>query len=199
MASSMRIAGLALAAGSSRRMGLNKLLLTLNGVSLLERSIQTLKKLEVEDILFVTGFEAAKIQPQISVSGYRYVQNENFESGMHSSIQAGVRALAPCDAILIFLCDQPLLEPNEINRMIRGYRKSGMSLAAPVFEGQRGHPVLLSAKYREKILSTDGGDRGCHYLFQENPDRVFSYETSNSGVLRDVDTPAGLKNLESEV
>lgn len=193
-----KIAALALTAGHSRRMGVNKLFLTLNGVSLLEIAIQNLRRLDVDEVFFVTGFEADKLEPILSAEGFRSVRNWEFETGIHSSIQAGL-VNVPKDfaAFLVFLCDQPLLRISDVNNLIDAFEKSKATIVVPTYKGQRGNPVLISMKHREKILSTSGGDRGCHYLFSEFPDEILEFPVNNAGVLRDVDTPETYEGLKS--
>jgi molybdenum cofactor cytidylyltransferase len=107
---------------------------------------------------------------------------------MLSSVQCGFRNL-PSDiaAVLVFQGDQPFIAPSVIDNVISAYRLSGKGIVMPVFNGKRGHPLLLDRKYREEIAKLDAGE-GLRSIARLYRDDVLEVETADPGILRDFDT-----------
>jgi molybdenum cofactor cytidylyltransferase len=106
---------------------------------------------------------------------------------MLSSIQAGFRALPEkAQAVLIILGDQPSVSSEVINKIISAYKKTGKGIVLPVYKKERGHPVLIEAKYRKEIerLSPQTGLRELVY---NRPDDVLEVEVETSSVVHDID------------
>jgi molybdenum cofactor cytidylyltransferase len=180
------------AAGLSSRMGRNKLLMRFREKSLVERAVDTLVASDVDEIVVVLGYEADQVRDLLEGKGVKFVYNANFHQGLSTSVRAGIAAVSNApDAIMIYLADQPLLEPREINQLIRSFedaKKSGKSIVVPFFAGQRGNPVILAASYREAVLDI-AGDVGCRRIIRKHPEAVYSVEMETDHVIRDVDTP----------
>lgn len=185
------IAAIVPAAGMSTRMGgVNKLLLTFRGKALIEHAVDTLLSSEVDEIIVVLGYEAEKVKEKLKGKRVRVVENSSYHEGMGTSIRAGLAAVPPeASAIMIYLADQPLLEPDDLNRLIRAFAEAkdkNKSIVVPFFRGQRGNPVILDSCYKEAILEIVG-DMGCKHVIKRNPDRVLVVEMETDHVLRDID------------
>ncbi len=195
----MKIACLLLAAGSSSRMkGANKLLLEVNGESFVRRTLKEITRVSLSEVVVVTGHEADRVRTEIESLPAKVIFNNNFATGMHSSIRAGLLALeSPCDAFFVCLCDQPHFD-HQILMMLKNVReRSGIDgIFAPTFAGQKGHPVLISSRFIPEILAHDDGDHGCSYLFKRHPQDVIAVEVDSSGVVIDVDEPADYEALQ---
>ncbi len=108
---------------------------------------------------------------------------------MLSSIQTGISALPRrCRAALIVLGDQPDLPTSVIDALISAWNGGRKGIIVPVFEGRRGHPLLLDLKYRREIdsLKPETGLRG---LLAAHPDDIFAVDVPDGAVLADIDTP----------
>ena len=108
------------------------------------------------------------------------------------AVRAGMGAVAKgTEAILIYLADQPLIEPYEINHLIQAFaeaKRAGKSIVIPFFENQRGNPVILDASYRAMALDI-AGDVGCRRIIKRHPEQVFAVQMEADHVIRDIDTP----------
>ena len=82
--------------------------------------------------------------------------------------------------------------------MIEAYRKSGKGILIPVFNGKRGHPLLVSSRYREEIKKLDGNE-GLRALAGRFPDDVLEVDAGTSDILRDIDTPEDYKNELNQI
>jgi molybdenum cofactor cytidylyltransferase len=178
------------AAGISARMGQNKLLLTFQGKPLIAHAVDTLLASAIDEVVVVLGHEADNVREKLKGKKVRFVENPNYREGLSTSVRAGVGVVAHASAIMIYLADQPLLEPEEVNSLIRAFveaRKANKSIVVPFFHGRRGNPVILDSAYKEAILDV-AGDTGCRRVIKRNPDQVFVVEMETDHVVRDVDT-----------
>ena len=195
----MRIACLLLAAGDSTRMGgRNKLLLEVEGRPLVRRTLEEIAKISFSEVVVVTGHESGQIESALRGLPAKFTHNPAHQSGMHSSIRAGLLALADeCDAFFVCLADQPYFDHRNLLKSIAaidGDREGGVFV--PVHEGTWGQPVLISSRYIPEILAHTDGDHGCSYLFKRHPDALRLVEVSRA-VLVDVDEPRDYEKLSA--
>lgn len=181
------ITGLVLAAGRSERMGTPKQLLTFGGVTLIEQVIRTLTCSRLgKEVVVVLGCRAMDIAKRISGLPVRLAYNPDPEGDMVSSIRCGLAYIEPDQAIMITLGDQPLVTTGIVNRLIDEYEKRPEGMVLPVYEGKRGHPMILSPAYREDILfeSMPGGLKA---LRDRHAESVRSVAVGTDAVLIDLD------------
>ncbi len=151
----MRAAAVVLAAGRSSRMGRNKLLLEVDGATVLDRLLTTLTG-TMNEVIVVTGHDPKPIEAVAESHGARAVHNPNYDEGMTTSFQAGLRA-ASADAIFLVLGDQLSLEPDLLLRMIKVMDGDPSALiVSPAYEGRRGHPTLFRRPLFSEILRLRG-------------------------------------------
>ena len=92
-ASSGRVAGIVLAAGSSTRMGRNKLLLELGGETVVRRAARTAIDAGLDPVIVVTGHAHEAVAAQLHVFAVTTVVNTEHAAGQHTSVAAGIGAL----------------------------------------------------------------------------------------------------------
>ncbi len=187
------ISAIILAAGESRRMGVqNKLLLQIDSEVLIRKFVKSVSNSLVDAVLVVVGFEAEKIKAVLHDQAVKFVENPSYEEGMTTSIQSGVKASSnESTGLMICLADMPFAETSDLNLLIQAfndYRSTESSLIiVPVFQGKRGNPVLFSEVFREKILTHKG--EGCREIVRQFPHYVKEVSMENDNLLRDIDTP----------
>ena len=187
------ISAVILAAGESRRMGVqNKLLLQIDSEVLIRKFVKSVSNSLVDAVLVVVGFEAEKIKAVLHDQAVKFVENPSYEEGMTTSIQSGVKASSnESTGLMICLADMPFAETSDLNLLIQAfndYRSTESSLIiVPVFQGKRGNPVLFSEVFREKILTHKG--EGCREIVRQFPHFVKEVSMENDNLLRDIDTP----------
>lgn len=191
------------AAGLSTRMGeRNKLLLPFRGKTLIEHAVDTLLESKVREVIVVVGYERERIEEALGSRAGRItvVGNPLYDDGMSTSIRAGVAAASiEADAIMIYLADQPLIEPADINHLIDAFsdaREQNKSIVVPFYQGRRGNPVILDSRLKSDIVDIVG-DVGCRRIIKRNPDRVFAVEMDTDHVVRDIDFPQDYEELAS--
>jgi molybdenum cofactor cytidylyltransferase len=196
------ITALVPAAGTSTRLGRNKLLLSFKGKPLIAHAVDTLLASAVDEITVVLGHEADQVRAAIGQKRVRFVENRDYHEGLGSSVRAGFAAIPiHTSAIMIYLADQPLLEPGDVNFLICAFGEAGKinkSIVVPLFRGQRGNPVIVNSSYKASILAI-AGETGCRRVIKQNPDQVLTVEMKTDHVVRDIDTMEDYERLIAEV
>jgi molybdenum cofactor cytidylyltransferase len=154
-----RYASILLAGGFSSRMGGFKPLLRLGEQTITDRAISLFTQNEV-DVILVAGWQKDKLVSGIKNRQIRIIENPDFEKGMFTSVQAGLRHLES-DYIAFFILpvDIPLIRPFTVRRLLEASEPHPDKILYPVFNRMRGHPPLIPAGLIPHILNwqNDGG------------------------------------------
>jgi len=196
------ICAVVLAAGLSRRMGVQKLLLPFGGKTVIGHIVDQILAGDVNRTYVVVGHQGERVRRELSERNVTIVSNPDYESGMLSSVRCGLAVLpSECRAVLVALGDQPSVTSKLIDQMTRSFGETDKGILVPVYEGGRGHPVLLLHRYRDEIL-TCYDNVGLRGLLHAHPDDVFELSVSTSAVLSDMDCPQDyrreLRSIEKE-
>lgn len=169
------VSGLFLAAGLSSRYGGQKLLLQLPGGSVCGSSLRNLLQSSVDEIIIVTGddpFVLRELQHAAGVSANKkvaFVKNPRPERGMASSAKIGVEASdGHADGYLFMLADLAFVTSYFINRILEDFTRNPELNVVPYFAGRRGHPVLISSRWKQEFW-TDRGDFGGRNIIARHP------------------------------
>ena len=182
MADARRITAIILAAGLSKRLGRNKLLLPLGDETVLRKTARAVLESAVSEVILVTGHEEAMVKQAVEGLDVRLTHNPRYAEGQSTSMIAGIEAAhEEAGAYLFVLGDQPLLTPEIVNEVISLYEKSRPDtlVAAPTYQGRRGNPALFSATLKDELLqaSGDAGGRGIiQRLENESPGKIVFLE-----------------------
>ena len=177
-----------LAAGSSRRMGSQKLLLPYGSSTMIEKVVDQVQKSNIKHVLVVLGPEPEKVKKVLANRGVKICLNTRHEEGMLSSVICGIRALPQeAEAALIYLGDQPEIPPEVSNRVMEAYDDDLFGIVIPVYNHRRGHPLLIDMKYRREIEKLDL-EQGLRALRHQFPEDVLEIDVDEPGILVDIDT-----------
>jgi molybdenum cofactor guanylyltransferase len=149
------LAGIVLAGGQSRRMGLDKALLVMDGVSLVERAARVVSEV-VSPVFVVAG-----CADRYSISGMTVIGDDRPGEGPLGGIVSGLRRAGPGFHVVV-ACDMPLLSIAVLKLLLA--RSNGHDAAVP-FIGCRPEP--LCAVYGASCLepfsrALDSGIRAVH-------------------------------------
>jgi molybdenum cofactor cytidylyltransferase len=183
------ICSIVLAAGRSRRMGVQKLLLPLGDRPVIARIVDEVLRSPVDRVFVIVGPDGGPIAEALAGRRVEYVINPDPEAEMLSSVRCGLRAMPEdCEAVLVVLGDQPGVTAEVIATLVQAYKTSGRGIVTPIHNGRRGHPLLFAMRYRDEILSCydDVGLRG---LLQSHPEDVCEVEFPAPNVIDDIDLP----------
>ena len=187
-----------LAAGESRRMGTSKQLLPYENTTILETVIDRITQSTVDEILVVLGSNRENIAKVIEDFPVKSVYNLDFKEGMLSSVQKGFASLPDdVDAVLVFLGDQPQIPSSVIDEIINAYQSTEKGIVLPVYDQKRGHPVLISTKYRTEVANLNL-QVGLRELIHNHPVDILEVELDSSSILEDIDTPDDYNNLKRQ-
>jgi len=189
------ICAIVLAAGRSRRMGAQKLVLPFAGSTVVARVVDAFLGASVDTVVVVIRADDTQIRAALAGRRLVFVENPDQAGDMLSSVRCGLRALpAAAETVVVAPGDQPSLEPGLIRQMLSAFRASGRGILVPVHEGRRGHPLVFAARCREELLTLHDGT-GLRGLLQSHPAEIIEWPTPEAAVLEDLDTPEDYQRL----
>ena len=182
------VTGLLLAAGESSRFGSQKLLHSIGSEPLIRRSAASLSR--CDRIIAVIRQQDEALSQVLQSAGITMVINPQAGQGMGSSLACGVRASVDSDAWCILPADMPYLDASTTSRIVNALRNDA-TIAAPFYQGRRGHPVGFSRAYKEHLLALNR-DHGARELLLSEAAAMLRIEVDDPGILIDIDTPEDL-------
>jgi molybdenum cofactor cytidylyltransferase len=180
-----KVCAIILAAGESRRMGTPKMVLPFKGTTILEQVILNVRNSKAGNIMVVLGAWKGNIEKILRKSEVDCCFNRNFSSGMLSSVLCGLDNTH--GSFMVIPGDQPLISSESINIIIEKFTTSGKGIIVAMYNGKRGHPVLIHEKYRSEIKFLDPS-KGLRELLERHAGDVLEVDTGDPGVLKDFDT-----------
>ena len=198
----VQIAAVVLAAGRSQRMGQPKMVLPWGDTTVIGQVVRTLSHANLREIIIVTGGARQEVEAALKEFPVRTAWNSRFaEDQMTLSLRVGLASLpTQIDAALIVLGDQPQIQLEVVQQVLRGYQASRALLVFPSYQMRRGHPWIIARQLWGVLGDASLTER-------ENPenksvpsllrdilriyaDQISYVEVGNDSILRDVDTPA---------
>jgi nicotine blue oxidoreductase len=191
------VAGLLLAAGGGRRLGGRaKALLPYREGLLVDAAAGALHRAGCVPVHVVLGAAAEEVRRRARLDGCTVVENPAWESGMGSSLRAGLASLPPgTAAVLVSLVDQPGVGAAALRR-VREAHRGPRTLAAAAYGGRRGHPVLLGADHLPEVIRLAQGDEGARRYLREREAQITLVECADVASPEDVDLPDDLRLLQ---
>ena len=182
-----QVSGVVLAAGESRRMGQLKALLPFGDRTVIEQVLHPLLQSDLTSVTVVLGHRAEEIAAVLKALPVHLVTNPNYRDGMTTSVQAALRHITPIpDAYMLALVDQPQLGITPVQRVLSAFNRTDKGLVIPTWNGKRGHPIVLAARYRQDVLAL-GPDQGLNLVTRGHPDDTLELPMSDDDILRDMD------------
>ncbi len=192
----IKIPGIILAAGSSSRMGRTKQVLPFHGKPILSHVIENCLDSDLSNVFAVIGHDAQTIKASIDFSKISLVMNEEYAKGQSSSLKKGLNAISTqCDGAMFLLGDQPLVDADIINILIKEFYKSNAPIIIPFHKGKRGNPVIIARTLFPRLKSLTK-DTGARVLFNEYKNKIHRVDIANPAILLDLDTLEDYQKLE---
>lgn len=183
------LSAILLAAGESKRMGEPKLLLPLGGSSILERAIDSMLNSRVDEVVVVIGDNAEEMTKRIGNRPVKVTINPAYQQGMSTSIARGLSLVDDqAQAIILALADQPFIDSETVNTLIDTFLSHDKGIVYPVYQGKRGHPIVLSIEYAAELLSLKG-DIGGREIIERHGNDILEVAVASEGINMDIDTP----------
>lgn len=184
----MILAAVVPAAGLSRRMGREKVLLPFGKSTMLGTVLAKLRDAGVESVVVVARPDLPAAAEAARAAGAAVVVNPRPEGAMIESIRLGVAALpAGVDAFFVWPADHPAVLPSTLRKLAG--RASGARAVIPVDNGVRGHPALVGADLTHAIRAIPESD-GLRRLWRDRAEAVEEVAVDDPGILENLDDPA---------
>ena len=192
------VCAIILAAGQSSRMGGFKPLLPFGNTTVIEHTIDYLRRGGIETIVVVGGHRADQIKAHLQNKDIIFASNPDGDSAMAASILYGVRALPnEAHAAVITPVDHPAVPPEVVTKVIGEWRR-GAPFVIPTNAGRGGHPVLVDLKFRDELLNLDP-TRGLKAWFDAHREEVTRVAVNSNYIARDMDTWDDYRSLHLDV
>ncbi|HMI62124.1 MAG TPA: nucleotidyltransferase family protein, partial [Puia sp.] len=169
----------------------NKLLLPWQNKPIVAVTAANLLGAGFEEVIVVTGHQAAEVTAALNHLPLRLVHNPRFEEGMTSSIQTGI-SQAGGKGYMICLADMFLITPAEYILLKKAWEQEfsldDHCIGIPEYQGQKGNPVILPCVLRSEILSHEEKE-GCKEIVRNNSKHQLRISMPTDHILRDLDLP----------
>jgi molybdenum cofactor cytidylyltransferase len=191
------IAGILLAAGTSSRMGSNKMLFPLEGESVLRRAVRRALAGGLSPLIVVLGHESDKAWSQIEDLPCQWALNPMYRDGINSSVKAGILAVQrAARAAMVMLADMPFVTSEMIATMIERYRASEAPLVISDYAGVNAPPMLYDRSLFPEILVMEGEGCGRQVVKRHRDEaEVLAWPES---ALADLDVPEDYERVKAE-
>jgi molybdenum cofactor cytidylyltransferase len=195
------LAAVILSGGSSSRMGSPKALLAYQGRPFLEHLLAVTVHPKIGVRRVVLGAHAEPIAKNIALAADEIVINDDWEQGQLSSIQAAIRSLPVAaslpdqersphgtDGLLLCLIDHPLISADLVNQLIEYFYHQRSNIVLPVYQSQRGHPVIFPASLYDELLRAPA-DKGARAVVWAHAAEVLEVPTNEEGCILNLNDP----------
>ena len=189
------ISAILLAAGQSKRMnGENKLTKKIQGNPLIKLSVKNILASSTNELIIVLGYQKEIVEKLIDkTEKIKFVFNKDFESGMASSVKAGLNHLSKnTEAFFICLGDMPMVGHDIYNQLIKS--KANKEIIVPTYKGQQGNPVLFNKSMKEKVIDISG-DIGAKKILKLNKAKILNLEINDQSIAKDFNTQDDFNSL----
>lgn len=176
----MRTDIILLASGSSRRFQGNKLLYRMDGLPLIEHTLQKLSALKPHELIVVTKY--SEIEELAKGYGAAVIYNAYACEGQSASIRQGI-ARSSGDQAMLCVGDQPYLKPATLRRMLELSDQEHIICVS--CNGIVRNPAIFPRKYYQELLQLKD-EQGGKLVMKKYPDEIISVECDPDEV-RDID------------
>ena len=194
------ITGIILTAGLSGRMNSFKPLLKLNNGKTFIQNIAG-KLIQVcDEVIIVTGFKCEDIENNLDAiekhDKLRFVFNENYQSGMFTSLQAGLSE-TNSKWFLYHFVDQPSLPSSFYSEFIVQIDKQ-FNWIQPKYNNRKGHPILFDDFVKHKILEISI-DKTLRDVARDTSINKYFWECGTELIFQDIDSPEDYKRSKNNL
>ena len=186
--SDLRAAGVILAAGASRRMGTNKMLLELAGESLVRRAAKRALGAGLSPVVVVIGHEADRLRAELKDLPLEFAVNPDYTGPTSGSLHQGLNKLGPdVNAAVIMLGDMVRVTAETLAMLIAAARGTAAPLVVSRYGDVTAPPLLFRRALFAELLAWTG--EGCGKAVVQAHKHEAMYVDRPEALLADVDTP----------
>jgi molybdenum cofactor cytidylyltransferase len=189
-------AGVILAAGASRRMGRNKMLLQLEGESLLRRAARRALMAGLSPVVVVLGHEIESARAELAGLDCKVAVNPDFAGPTSSSLHKGLERLGPeVEAAVVILADMVLVSDQMLASLVERAGQTKRPVVVSRYGDVTAPPLLFRRELFGELMNWTG--EGCgKAVVQRHRDEALFLDWPVA-VLSDVDTPEDFRVAET--
>lgn len=183
------------AAGRSERMGRPKLILPIQGETVITRVVTTLRQGGIPHVVVVAPPSetpgAVILAKEATTAGAVVVVPEERPPDMRGSFQLGLKHILGGpnpSAVMLAPADSPGITPTLVARLLAETQNAPGAILIPTFLGRRGHPIVIPWDLALQVSSLPLG-AGINALVALHASRIVEIEVDEPGTLDDLDTP----------
>ena len=192
-----RVAGVVLAAGSSSRLGRNKLLLEIGGEPVVRRAARNALEAGLSPVSVVLGFEADRVAAALAPLHLERVVNPDHSLGIHTSLETGIRRVpADCDAVVVILADMPLVTAAMSAALVARFRAGPEPIVVSRYGEVQAPPTLYARALFPALLTA--GDGAGRRVLRDHRDRI-AVVSWPADLLADLDLTADFERIRAMV
>jgi molybdenum cofactor cytidylyltransferase len=182
------VAAVLLAAGASRRMGRNKLLLTVDGEPMVRRAARRALEAGLSPVIVVLGHEAENVRAALAGLDVLFVVSPDPTGPTSASLHEGLRALGPAaPATVVMLSDMVHVTAAMLRALVDASRRSGAPLEVSRYGDVLAPPLLFTRPLWPELMAWQG--EGCGKAVVRAHQREAGMHDWPAAALDDVDTP----------
>ena len=192
------VAGVVLAAGSSNRMGRNKLFFELDGESLLRRVVRRALDAGLDPVLVVVGHEAERARAELAGLACTPVDNPDHALGVNRSLRTGISHVpARAGAAVVMLADMPFVTSRMVSTLVARYRESTAPLVVSAYGDVNAPPMLYGRALFPELRQMSGSGCG-RQVVRRHRDEAIAVSWPEAA-LQDVDVPEDYERIRAEL
>ena len=191
------VAGVVLAAGSSARMGRNKLFFELDGKTLLRRAVGCALDGGLVPVLVVVGHEAERARAELAGLPCTPVDNPDHAEGINRSLRTGISHVPDrARAAVVMLADMPFVTSRMIASLVTHYRESTAPLVISAYGDVNAPPMLYDRALFSELRQMTGEGCGRQVVKRYRHEAVAV--SWPEAALRDIDVPEDYERIKAE-
>ena len=192
------VAGVVLAAGSSIRMGRNKLFFELDGETLLRRVVRRAIGAGLDPIIVVVGHEGERARTELSGLSCTPVDNPDHAKGINLSLRTGISQVPErARAAVVMLADMPFVTSEMVAGLVARYRENTAPLVISAYGDVNAPPMLYDRALFPELQRMEGEGCGRQVVRRHRDEAVvLSWPPA---ALRDIDVPEDYERIKAEL
>ena len=193
------VAAVILAAGLSTRMGQNKLLLALDGETVVRRALGTATKAGLDPVVVVLGHDAERVRAEIAGMPCVPVVNPNYAAGKVTSLQAGIAEASArqAGAAIVMLADMPFVTTNMLATIIARQQATGAPMIVSRYGDVNAPPMLYARALFKELLALSGEACGKEMLRRHRAEAIAVSWPERA--LADIDVPDDYLRIRTQL